>query len=73
METKSLDQELHEIHKKLDFITEQMREYQQRQKEIHELKEDLSLIAKDVFSAAVEELEDVSPYFDTDDLILLVK
>ena len=73
METKSLDQELHEIHQRLNFITEQMREYQQRQKEIHELKEDLSLIAKDIFSAAVEELQDVSPYFDTDDLILLVK
>ena len=38
-----------------------------------ELKEDLSIIAKDMFNAAVEELNDVSPYFDTKDLVYLGK
>lgn len=73
METKNIEKELSEIHQKLDFITEQMRENQQRQREINELKDDLSLIAKDMFDAAVDELEDVAPYFDSGDLTHLLK
>jgi uncharacterized protein YjgD (DUF1641 family) len=73
METKTLEKEIQNIHQKLDFISEQMREYQQRQKEMSELKNDLSLIAKDVFDAAVDELEDVAPYFDSSDLMHLLK
>jgi len=73
METNTFEKELKDIHQKLDFISEQMREYQQRQRELSELKNDLSLIAKDVFNAAVDELEDVAPYFDSGDMILLVK
>ncbi len=73
MEPKALEKELSEIHQKLDFITDQMKEYQQRQREIKELKDDFSLIAKDVFDATVEGLEDVAPYFDSNDLIHLFK
>jgi uncharacterized protein YjgD (DUF1641 family) len=73
MESKTLEKELQDIHQKLDFISEQMLDYQQRQKEMSELKNDLSLIAKDVFDAAVDELQDVAPYFDSSDLIQLMK
>ena len=73
METKTLEKELQDIHQKLDFISDQMRDYQQRQKEMSELKSDLSLIAKDIFDAAVDELEDVAPYFESGDLIHLLK
>jgi uncharacterized protein YjgD (DUF1641 family) len=73
MESKTLEKELQDIHQKLDFISEQMQDYQQRQKEMSELKNDLSLIAKDVFDAAVDELQDVAPYFDSSDLIQLMK
>jgi uncharacterized protein YjgD (DUF1641 family) len=73
MEKNALEQELKDIHEKLDFISDQMKEYQRRQKEMTELKNDLSLIAKDVFDAAVDELEDVAPYFDSADLIHLSK
>ena len=73
METKILEKELHEIHQKLDFISDQMREQQKKQKEFQELKDDLSLIAKDIFDSAVEELEDVAPYFDSSDLTHLLK
>ena len=73
METKTLEKELQDIHQKLDFISDQMRDYQQRQKEMSELKSDLSLIAKDIFEAAVDGLEDVAPYFDSGDLIHLLK
>ena len=73
METINLEKELQDIHQKLDFISDQMRDYQQRQKEINELKSDLSIIAKDIFDAAVDELEDVAPYFDSRDLMHLMK
>jgi uncharacterized protein YjgD (DUF1641 family) len=73
METKIIEKELHEIHQKLDFISDQMREQQQKHREFQELKDDLSLIAKDIFDAAVEELEDVAPYFDSSDLTHLLK
>lgn len=73
METKTVEQELQSIHQKLDFLTEQMQQNQVRQREMQELKEDLTLIGKDMFDAAVEELEDVAPYFETEDLIHLVK
>ncbi len=73
MENKSLELEIREINRKLDFISSQMQEYQAHQKEIKELKDDLALIAKDMFDAAVQELEEVSPYFDSSDLIHLAK
>ncbi len=73
MENKNLELEIREINRKLDFISGQMKEYQAHQKEIKELKDDLALIAKDMFDAAVEELEEVSPYFDSSDLIHLGK
>lgn len=73
MENKNIQLELQEIHQKLDFISEQMRDYQHKQREIQELKDDMALIGKDIFNAAVEELDDVAPYFDTNDLIHLIK
>jgi len=73
MENKSLELEIREINQKLDFISSQMQEYQAHQKEIKELKDDLSLIARDMFDAAVEELEEVAPYFDSTDLVHLGK
>jgi uncharacterized protein YjgD (DUF1641 family) len=73
MENINLQEQLQDIHQKLDFITEQMRETQKRQRELQELKNDLSIIGKDMFNAAVEELEDVAPYFDTTDMLHLLK
>lgn len=73
MEKMNLEQEIKSIHQKLDLLTEQFAQTQQKQKEFQELKSDLALIGKDMFETAVVELQDVAPYFDTDDLIHLVK
>ena len=73
MENKNIENQLKDIQSKLDFITGQMAEYQKKQKEFQELKEDLTIIGKDIFNSMVEELDDVAPYFDTDDLIHLIK
>ncbi len=73
METTELQQEIKSIHEKLDFLTEQLKQQQQYQREMKELKDDLGLISKDIFNAAVVELEDVAPYFDTGDIVHLMK
>ncbi|HED09546.1 MAG TPA: DUF1641 domain-containing protein [Caldithrix abyssi] len=73
METTELQQEIKSIHEKLDFLTEQLKQQQQYQREMKELKDDLGLISKDIFNAAVVELEDVAPYFDTADIVHLMK
>ena len=68
-----LEQQLLEIRERLDFLTEYVRAEQRRQREMTELKQDLALIAKDVFQAVVVELEEVGGHFDTQDLLFLVK
>lgn len=73
METLELQKEIQSLHEKLDFLTEQMKRQQQQQREFKELKDDMALIGKDMFNAAVTELQDVAPYFDTGDIIHLVK
>jgi uncharacterized protein YjgD (DUF1641 family) len=73
MENKELAKQVEEINQKLDLLTGYIHEQQRRQKEFQELKEDLIFIGKDVFQTAVDELEEVSPYFETRDLIFLLK
>ncbi len=73
MENKKIEQQLADIQEQLNYITAQMREQERKNRELTELKNDLSLIGKDIFDAAVEELEDVAPYFDTKDLLYLFK
>ncbi len=69
----NIEEEIKSIHQKLDFLTEQFTAQQAKQREVQELKDDMVLIGKDMFDAAVEELQDVAPYFETNDLIFLVK
>jgi uncharacterized protein YjgD (DUF1641 family) len=73
MENKELAKQVEEINQKLDLLTGYIHEQQRRQREFQELKEDLIFIGKDVFQTAVDELEEVSPYFETRDLIFLLK
>ncbi len=73
METKELEEQVAEIHQKLDFITRQMQVQERKQREMQDLKDDLIHIGRDVFQTAVSELEEVAPHFDTDDLLNLIK
>ena len=68
-----IEQQIQDIHQKLDFITEQLKEQQRRQREFQELKQDLMLIGKDVFQVATVELDEVAQHFDTEDLLYLFK
>ena len=73
MEKTNISKEIHDIHQKLDLITQQLQDFRKRQNEMDELKRDLTIIGKDVFDATVDELEDIAPYFDTKDLFHLLK
>ncbi len=73
MENKELLLEIKKLNEKLDVISEHLIEQEKRAREFEELKADLALIGKDMFDAAVEELEDVAPYFDTRDFVYLLK
>ena len=68
-----MDKDLQALHDKVDFLTEQMLITQRRQQEMLELRQDLTRIGADVFSSAVEELDQVAPYFTTEDLLFLIK
>ena len=70
---ETLDVQLSDIRNKLDFVVEQMREHERRQREIQELKADITLIAKDLFQSAAVELDEVAQHFDTKDLLHLLK
>lgn len=73
MDNQNLEFQIKEINDKLDFITAHIREQQRWQREFQELKDDLTLIGKDIFQAATEELEEVAHHFDTTDLLHLGK
>lgn len=73
MDNKKIEQQILEMNQKLDFITEQMQIQQEKNREFQDLKADLNIIAKDIFETAVVELEDVAPYFDSTDMIHLMK
>lgn len=73
MDNKQIEQQLVEINQKLNLITEYLQEQKRRQQEWDELKNDLTLVGKDVFQTAVQELDEISYHFDTADLLYLLK
>ncbi len=73
MATKNIEKELADIREKLDFVVAQLQAQQRRQQERDELKHDVTLIGRDIFQTVVTELDEVAPYFDTRDLVHLLK
>ena len=68
-----MDKDLELLHKKIDFLTEQVMETRRRQRELDELKKDLTPVVTDLMNTAVEELDQIAPYFTYEDLIYLLK
>ncbi len=73
MKNQTIETQLAEINEKLGFLTEQMQIQAQRQREMQELKDDLSRIAADVMQTATTELDEVAGHFTTQDLLFLLK
>ena len=68
-----MDKDLAALHEKIDVLTAYMEETRRRQRELEELRRDLTPIAADLFQNAVTELDEVAPYFNYVDLIFLAK
>ena len=68
-----MDKDLELLHKKIDFLTEQVMETKRRQREMEELKADLTPVVTDFMNTAVEELDQIAPYFSYEDLLYLLK
>ncbi len=68
-----MDKDLELLHKKIDFLTEQVMETRRRQQELDELKKDLTPVITDLMNTTVEELDQIAPYFTYEDLIYLLK
>lgn len=69
----SVEEQLAAISKKIDYIQDRMVENENRQQEKADLMKDLELVGNDAFQSAVQQFEELSPYFDLDDLWMLVK
>ncbi|HNR68763.1 MAG TPA: DUF1641 domain-containing protein [bacterium] len=68
-----MNKDLELLHQKVDFLTEQVMQSQRRQQDWLELKNDLTPIANDLLRSIIAELEQISPYFSSDDLLFLLK
>lgn len=64
---------LEAIDRKLDIVLEEVAEMRRLRREIEELKDDASRVAKDLFATAVTELEEVAPFVGTGDFTALLK
>ncbi len=73
MSDQIITQQLQAIDKKLDLITEELAVVRRQRAELNELKEDITLIAKDIFNTAIEELDDIAPFVQTGDFLHLLK
>ena len=61
------------IQRKLDFIVEELEHQKRHRLEMHDLKEDLTIVAKDVYQTTVEELEGISDHGKPGDLAFLLR
>ena len=66
MTDRDLSLQLQVIESKLDEISAELAEARKQRQEMEDLKEDLTRVAKDLFQSAVEELEDIAPFVNSD-------
>ncbi len=73
MTTETIEGQLELIKTQLGEIQEDLAIRNRRMAELEELKDDLSVIMRDVMDAAILELNDVSPFLQSGDLMALIK
>jgi len=71
--TTELQAQIDELNCKLDFIIEELGHQKRHRLEMEDLKNDLTLVAKDLYRTTVEELEEVSEHVKPGDLVYLFK
>ncbi len=73
MSDNTTEARLSQIEDKLDIIGAQLATMARQRDEMSQLKDDLNRVGKDLFQAAVVELEDVAPFVQTGDFLHLAK
>ncbi len=73
MDTDKLEARLDDIKTLLESLNAEIEERKRHRLEMDELKSDLTVIAKDMFSTAVKELDDIAPFVSTGDFMHLMK
>ena len=68
-----MDKDLELLHQKVDSIMVYMAEQQQRQQSFEELKNDMIPIANHMIKLTIDELAEIDPEFEIEDLIYLIK
>jgi len=69
----ALAERLEALDRKLDRVLDEVEEIRRIRREVEELKEDLSRVAKDLFGTVVNELDEVAPFVHSGDFADLVK
>lgn len=73
MNEKNTQQQLDEIQAKLNIILEEIELQRRHRREMDDLKDDLMRVGKDLYSTAIEELEEVHDQLSTGDIWYLFK
>ncbi len=73
MNEQNIYKQIDEINRKLDTVLEEIELQRKHRREMEDLKHDLLRVGKDLYNAAVEELEEVHDSIQTGDIIYLGK
>jgi uncharacterized protein YjgD (DUF1641 family) len=73
MDDKIMQTQIDEINRKLDIVIEEIELQKQRRREMDDLKDDLMRVGNDLYATTVNELEEVSDYLQTGDVLHLGK
>ena len=73
MEDQNLQDQVFELNRKLDLVLEEIEHQKRSRREMDDLKDDLMRVGKDLYSTAVDELEEVHDHLNTGDLLHLGK
>jgi uncharacterized protein YjgD (DUF1641 family) len=71
MPPTDVQEQIDAINRKLDFIIEELAHQKRHRLEMQDLKDDLTIIGKDVYQTTVEELEGISEHVKPSDLVQL--
>jgi len=71
--TTDLQSQIDSLNRKLDFIVEELGHQKRHRLEMQDLKEDLTIVSKDLYHTAVGELEEISEHVKPGDLVYLLK
>jgi len=73
METTQVRDQIEELNRKLDLVIEELAHQKRHRLEMQDLKDDLTIVAKDLYQTAVVEFEELSEHVRPGDLVFLLK